>query len=206
MWAARLRHDGGAAFAALPKRSVWACAAKSGSVQSGVRHAADGQCSDSKHVAANREGGSADDVREMLEFRLQFESWAIRAATGVVEVLPNNFCPARASEGRWDFPKRPRLQLKAQGISPEDSLDRSFLLGEYEADVFASTTSSSFVSRLRTWARLHVLWFGNDVWVLPLTPAKVKAVASLLKKGGCASGPNNKQARRVLGALRKKFT
>ena len=188
MWAARLRHDGGAALAALPRRR--GLPSTVGVTHGSVCH----QPLESTHLP--------DEQVLCQGKRAAFETWACRAASGIVEPLPCNLLvQSSSSEGRWDFPKRPRLERASGRTLAGASLDRDKLLAEYEADVMASTSAAAFVSRLRTWAKVHKAWFDGSVALLPLTPAKVRALASVLKGGGYSSGMQYLYAARTVSRL-----
>ena len=56
-------------------------------------------------------------------------------------------------------------------------------LEDLDADVHAKGSIATRRSLLNTWVKFHLEWFGPEEPVLPLTEAKVRAVAAMFKKG-----------------------
>ena len=42
-----------------------------------------------------------------------------------------------------------------------------------ETDIYASSSKKPRASYLKTWERMHLQWFGENVPILPLTPLKL---------------------------------
>ena len=76
--------------------------------------------------------------------------------------------------------------------------DRSRLLDALFADFRAQSAQGPHASLLRTWARLHRRWFGDDSPHVPITPMSIYAVAAQMKEDGYRRFPNYSSAAKDL--------
>ena len=167
MWAARLRHDGGASFVRLTERQRAA-----------------GKVGEQK---TKRKRDPAYDYEGHRQAAYDYEGH--RQATRSHRHEPPDAhsvpcAPSATSAGRWDVPARPTFKRASAEVAAAACEDKDRALRELERDYLATTTRSSNASRLKLWGRLHEKWFGSHVPVFPLLPAGVKAVMACLKKGG----------------------
>merc|ERR1712078_247635 len=52
----------------------------------------------------------------------------------------------------------------------------------HEKHKYANSSRAGKITHLRIWTKLHKKWFGNWTPVLPLTPEKIRAVASQMRQ------------------------
>ena len=67
---------------------------------------------------------------------------------------------------------------------------KSIALAEFEVGKLANSSRATQSSQWSTYQRLHSAWYDSSVPVLPLTPGKIAAVASMFKAGRYASYAN----------------
>ena len=157
MWAARLRHDGGASFVRLTERQR----------------------------AAGKVGEQKTKRKRDPAYDYEGHRQATRSHRHEPPDAHSVPCaPSATSAGRWDVPARPTFKRASAEVAAAACEDKDRALRELERDYLATTTRSSNASRLKLWGRLHEKWFGSHVLVFPLLPGGVKAVMACLKKGG----------------------
>ena len=77
-----------------------------------------------------------------------------------------------------------------------DAAQKEILSADLDADMITRGTAIARASCRRTWSTLHWRWFGASCPVIPLTPAKICAMAAQMKASGYRSFPN------FLGAMK----
>ena len=83
-----------------------------------------------------------------------------------------------------------RADRKSAEAAATDYASKTKALGELERDVTAASSTGSRDSLWKTWTCFHHRWFGRSEPPLPLTPEKIKAVASMMKAGKYRSYAN----------------
>ena len=81
----------------------------------------------------------------------------------------------------------PKKRITGERVSASDKVA---LLGDLEEHKYASSSRPGMATHLRTWSKLHRKWFGSWAPVLPLTPEKIRAVASQMRQRRYRSFPN----------------
>eukprot|EP00439_Symbiodinium_sp_Y106_P052514 s2027_g7.t1 len=77
---------------------------------------------------------------------------------------------------------------KARHVFTEE--EKRSALDAYERDFVAASARGPACSVIRTWESMHISWFGGEPPPWPLTPAKIRAVGSIMKARGYRSFGN----------------
>ena len=81
----------------------------------------------------------------------------------------------------------PVVNYKVRGaidLAPLHDAARGQMSAALQADVVSAGTVAGRASNMRTWALLHHRWFGRELPMLPLTPARLCAIAAQMKAAG----------------------
>jgi len=222
MWASRLRRDGGAAFAGVPRRLLRNAgqppdaAAKRGAKpkpeaapaplasSSAVSARASPRVSSSSRRASTppaKRGKRDEPLVISDESGDDCSADSLELASLFGPAIP---CPGDGgvvlprARSRKDLPRRPAPATprgsSAHAISAVG--DKAQALLEYETDVRARSSTDSHAALLAKWIEFHEAWFGSSTPPWPLTATKVRAVMAMFKRGCYASAMNYLSAAR----------
>eukprot|EP00971_Amphidinium_carterae_P345810 6486952-Amphidinium_carterae.1 len=177
MWAARLKHDRGAAWARLPKRRRLAQGSADG-LPSLPGHVCPGGVVVPPPVAVD--GGHVGPGQVGPSF--------VGDAAGEEDSSSDSV--AGFTRQRADFPKvaalsRGRLATASRVASDAGALDAALL--SYEQDVYTMNSRRTLKSKVDVWVKLHHLVYGDNVPPFPLDATKVRAVLAVMKASGYRS-------------------